>query len=189
MHNPQDLMKVINACLAGQEKAWAEFYAHFGRVAQGLLCRQGEFSNAELQDLVQEIMLRMYRGGLAQFKGATVYEFLAYFKKMVLNTARTYWQQNRTRKASLRKLEEQTNLNTPPTHGFPEQLEIWGSIRSLLLSLPQQDREIILLKLQGLKNREISQQLGIPQGTMESRFFRTLERLRRQLIEPGELPR
>lgn len=184
MERGKDLMRVINACQSGEKQAWAEFYRHFGRVAQGLLRRQGEFSAAELEDLIQEIMLRLYRGGLAQFKGTTIYEFLAYFKTIVLNTARTYWQSHRNRKAAYANLTEQIRSSSAAAIPFTDQVEIWESLRALLLSLPRIDREIILMKLQGLKNREISHRLAIPQGTVESKYFRTLERLRRQVAEP-----
>ncbi|OPX20205.1 MAG: hypothetical protein BZ151_05165 [Desulfobacca sp. 4484_104] len=184
MDNAKDLMAIIDGCLAGEQQAWAEFYRHFGRVAKGLLYRWGGFSDTEIQDLIQEIMLRLYKGGLAQFKGTTIYEFLAYYKTIILNAARTYGQK-RGRPPVNHKSDFRFAGNMPNNADFSDQLEVWDAVRAWLLSLPPQEREIILLKLQGLKNREISQRLKIPQGTVESKYFRLLERLRRTM-EPDE---
>jgi len=51
-----------------------------------------------------------------------------------------------------------------------------------LMSLEQEDREIIVLKIvSGMKFREISEVLGLPLTTVQKRYQRALEKLKTQL--------
>ncbi len=55
-------------------------------------------------------------------------------------------------------------------------------LEEALLSLPQEDREIIALKIvSGLKFREISELVGLPLATVQKRYQRALKKLKTQL--------
>ncbi len=60
-------------------------------------------------------------------------------------------------------------------------------LAEMLASLSRAEREILLLHAwAGLTDTEIAQALGLPLGTMKSRFSRTREKLRNQLGEVGQ---
>jgi RNA polymerase sigma-70 factor (ECF subfamily) len=60
----------------------------------------------------------------------------------------------------------------------PEKL----SVREALAALEPQERQIVVLvTVQGYTTREAAQILGLPHGTVSSKLFRTLKKLRKQL--------
>jgi len=60
-------------------------------------------------------------------------------------------------------------------------------LAEMLASLSRDEREILLLHAwAGLTDVEIAQALGLPLGTMKSRFSRTREKLRNRLGEVGQ---
>lgn len=60
-------------------------------------------------------------------------------------------------------------------------------LAEMLAALSRDEREILLLHAwAGLTDTEIAQALGLPLGTMKSRFSRTREKLRNQLGEVGQ---
>jgi len=60
-------------------------------------------------------------------------------------------------------------------------------LAEMLAALSRDEREILLLHAwAGLTDTEIAEALGLPLGTMKSRFSRTREKLRNQLGEVGQ---
>ena len=60
-------------------------------------------------------------------------------------------------------------------------------LAEMLATLSRDEREILLLHAwAGLTDTEIAEALGLPIGTMKSRFSRTREKLRNQLGEVGQ---
>ena len=60
-------------------------------------------------------------------------------------------------------------------------------LAEMLAALSRDEREILLLHAwAGLTDTEIAEALGLPIGTMKSRFSRTREKLRNQLGEVGQ---
>lgn len=60
-------------------------------------------------------------------------------------------------------------------------------LADMLAALSRDEREILLLHAwAGLTDTEIAETLGLPIGTMKSRFSRTREKLRNQLGEVGQ---
>lgn len=63
-------------------------------------------------------------------------------------------------------------------------LERAMELRQAIASLPQAERDIILLSvLDGYDSREIAQTLGIPAGTVRSKRSRALAKLRKEQLE------
>ena len=60
-------------------------------------------------------------------------------------------------------------------------------LAEMLAALSRDEREILLMHAWGgLTDTEIAEALGLPLGTMKSRFSRTREKLRNQLGEVGQ---
>jgi RNA polymerase sigma-70 factor, ECF subfamily len=70
--------------------------------------------------------------------------------------------------------------------------EIQSAVQRAVEALPDGEREVLLLsEYNGFKYAEISEILGIPVGTVKSRMFSAVQRLKESLkdlkhTEPGE---
>jgi RNA polymerase sigma-70 factor (ECF subfamily) len=70
-----------------------------------------------------------------------------------------------------------------------EQAEAGRAIDKALAKLPDRQRRIFVLKeIEGLKQSEVSEALGVPVGTIKSLLFRAVKQLRRDLkdYDPGK---
>ena len=74
---------------------------------------------------------------------------------------------------------------TSPTAAF-EHGERRSAVRRALSALPQDQREVLLLKeYEGLKFREIADVLGVPESTVKSRMYAGLDAMRTSLTGLG----
>ena len=69
-----------------------------------------------------------------------------------------------------------------------EQSDLRESLASAIAELPQQQREMIVLRdIQGLSYEEIGQVLCLESGTVKSRLSRARENLRKKLLQSGNI--
>jgi DNA-directed RNA polymerase specialized sigma24 family protein len=68
-----------------------------------------------------------------------------------------------------------------------ESNELFQLINKALSDYPLETKQVFLMKVEGHKDREVADVLGIPMGTVASQYSRTKERLRQLLNEwsPG----
>src|SRR5215469_15428007 len=84
-----------------------------------------------------------------------------------------------------------TTLEEPEASRLPEELpdkdivtELLPSVRAMVLSLPAQDRQaLILTEYQGLTQKELAERLGLSVSGAKSRVQRARERLKHQLLD------
>ncbi len=95
-----------------------------------------------------------------------------------------------TRKDIIRKYEEEqlkelyfsTIIQTPEAEMLLERSEIEKAIMISVEALPKKCQEIFILsKMEGLKNKEIAERLGISLKTVESQMTIAIKRLRKDL--------
>src|SRR5882724_8251427 len=86
----EKLLSVIDGCLNGKEGAWHIFVSHYGKVVRG--CLLGFFrGNAEkIDDVTQQVFIKLWKAGLRDFRGTNRYQFLTYLKLITINEAKTY---------------------------------------------------------------------------------------------------
>lgn len=142
------------------------------------------------QDLVQETFLRI-------LKSAQRYRPEAKFKTFMFTVARNLWiDQHRSRKSAPRMISADLPIGEKDGNGGTtigdsvasgdrsapkrtEDLEAAAMVRDALEHLPEGQRDVWLLSVeQDLKQREISEILGIPVGTVKSRMNAAVGRLR-----------
>jgi len=138
------------------------------------------------QDLVQETFLRI-------LKSAHRYRPEAKFKTFLFTVARNLWiDQHRSRKSAPRIISADLPIgddgatigDSVPSgdRSAPQRtldLEAAAMVRTALEELPEGQRDVWLLSVeQDLKQREISEILGIPVGTVKSRMNAAVGRLR-----------
>ncbi len=141
----------------------------------------------DAQDVVQEASLRAlkYFGG---FRGPDL-AARAWFLTIVRNAART-WRRGRKLDFATTAFDEDQHseglADDDPAVRF-DQEETRERLREALRLLPDEFREVIVLReVQDLSYKEISEVLGVPEGTVMSRLSRARGRLKRALIRGGK---
>lgn len=138
----------------------------------------------EAEDLVQETTLRALRG-FESFRadGPVRAWLLTILRNLFINTYRS--RVRAPRSVSLDALENPDPI--VPTEPGPERavfsrLENEAVTRAVA-ALPAEYREVLVLSdIRGLSYQEISEQLGVPVGTVRSRLSRARNRVRRSLF-------
>jgi len=188
------VQSVIQGCLSADGAAWNSFFNEYAPMAMNLLSRVAEgLSIEEKEDIVQNTFSKLLKGGLKNFRGTTRYEFFAYFKKIVVNEARTYLKSEKEWKNRLSLDEEGdrdrldgAHLATDGDHEAyggakrDEQLQI---IKTVLEDSPLEARQVLLMKIEGYKDREIADILNVSLGTVASRYARIREKIKEYSVK------
>ena len=164
-----------------QEAALAELYDRFGRVAYGLALRIMR-DPALAEDAVQESFLAVWR---------SADRFVAERGKA------STWILTLVHRRAVDIVRREQPRRTDPLDGAPiaaaesTEEEAWLRLRrtrvqEALRQLPDKQREAIELAYYGgFTQSELADRLGEPLGTIKSRMFSGLARLRELLVEPG----
>ena len=142
---------------------------------------------AEAEDLSQETFIRVYRN-LSTFRGEASLSTWIY--RIATNVSLDRFRRNATRHheatLSLEEMESDGEWIADETSPSPEQLvtesEIAACVGSFVQRLPPDYRAALVLHdLQGLRNREIADVLGVSLSTVKIRLHRARSKLRAAL--------
>jgi RNA polymerase sigma-70 factor (ECF subfamily) len=164
-----------------EESALAELYDRYGRTAYGLALRVLR-DQALAEDAVQEAFLTVWRTAsrFVPERGKASTWILTLVHRRAVDAVR---REQRRRADSLEKAPE------PSVEGVDE--SAWlrlqrERVQEALRHLPDAQREALELAYYGgLTQSELAERLGQPLGTIKSRMFGGLSRLRELLGEPG----
>jgi len=165
------------------EQALAELYDRYGRVAYGLALRIVR-DQALAEDAVQEAFLTVWRSA-ASFRSDRAKPstwILTLVHRRAVDVVR---REERRRAAPLDGTEE------PDERGLAadEEIELNDRrrlVQEALRQLPDEQREALELAYYGgLTQSELAERLSVPLGTIKSRMFTGLRRLRDLLAEAG----
>lgn len=188
----EKLLSLIDACLRGKEEAWHTFVNHYGKVVRGCLLGYFRESTQKIDDVTQQVFIKLWRAGLKDFRGTNRYQFLSYLKQITINEAKTYLR-------STAGQNREVSLNQDPTSGSeeisitdiaseapnPEETTMLKARIEILTNhlhdLSLEHQQIFLMKAKGYKDREIGQLLSIPDGTVASSYSRIIEKLKKAL--------
>ncbi len=169
----------------GEERALAELYDRLGGVAFGLAKRILR-DQALAEDAVQEAFLAVWRGAtrfVPERSRASTWILMLVHRRAV----------DLVRSSERRRTE---SIESAPDEPDPNAADVaWRRlererIRAALAKLPDREREAIELAYYGgFTQSELAERLGEPLGTIKSRMFTGLKRLRELLgdeeTEPG----
>lgn len=178
-----DLLEVVRRILNGNESAWEQFLPSFYEVGRRTL-RTFRFPEDDENEILSQVLYKLFSGGLRSFRGASPGELAMYLKQMVRNQALTIIKK--------RKSEEVDSeaLNDVPSDGalLDDRIadeECLRLLEKIVQSLPLEDRELYLRVSLGQKVRDIAQEGGNPLGTVGARISRLKERIRESLRTRG----
>lgn len=181
--------------LAALRRGAPALFEEFVRVESGTLLgffqRLGA-ERGEAEDLAQEVFLKLY-------KSAPTYSAQSRFSSYALRVARNAWIDRRRRRAVRpegRSLEDAGEGQASLLERLParsadgasraEQAEERARLNAALRQLPESHASVFeLAVVQGLPYADIAAALDIPVGTVKSRVFNALRKLR-DALEPGE---
>lgn len=144
----------------------------------------GEHTLAE--DLVQETFLRLVREA-----GAYRYPrpFAPWIYTIARNLARNHWQSAHHRRVAVGVPVSVEGVADPDPAAWLDRLEQREGLRAALSGLSFEQQEVLSLRFgEGLPVDEAAQLLGLPAGTVKSRTFNALRRLRSLLDEDESSP-
>ena len=132
------------------------------------------------EDLVIETFWRVYRSR-ATFDWTQ--SFQAWARRIATNVARDHLRR-RPREVGLPQ-----SLSTPPQPDPAVSQDIARKVRQAIAALPPRHRIVVVLALVNeVPYSEIADALGLPVGTVKSRVFHAVRRLRRRLRQLGIEP-
>lgn len=144
-------------------------------------------NRADAEDIVQEAMLRAYKY-FDRFTGERARPWLL---TIVRNTSATWMQRNRPRALVLvsdsrdeADMEAHRDETMPSPETQSEHRELGRAIDRAVAALPQEFREVILLReVEELSYKEIAHVVDVPIGTVMSRLARARKLLQARLKE------
>jgi RNA polymerase sigma factor (sigma-70 family) len=176
---------VVALVARSDQSALAELYDRFGRVAYGVALRVLRDEKLA-EDAVQEGFLAAWRNAnrfMPERAQASTW-LLTFVHRRAVDLVR---RENRRRSEPLEEAAD------PPPSGSAEE-DAWlrferERVQAALRQLPDQQREALELAYYGgFSQSELAERLGQPVGTIKSRMFAGLARLRELLAEPGTGP-
>ena len=175
---------LVERCLGGDDSAWEELLRQHTRRVYGL-CYRFTGRDSEAQDLTQDVFVRVFRalGGFRSTEGS----FATWLTRLTRNLLIDHYRRTRNERVTdsieeqLPRVEEGFVAMSRPDSALAGR-EASELLQGALAKLSPELRETIILRdLQDMEYREISQILGIPEGTVKSRLNRGRAELARLL--------
>ncbi len=151
----------------------------------GYLYRLARGDRALAQDLAQETFLRALRG----IDGYQVPRpFKPWLYAIATNLARNHYAAADTRRTDNPAEDQEYGADDPPDAALIADAEAQAVIAALD-TLPDPQREVIVLYFyQSLSQQAIADTLAIPLGTVKSRLFNGVKRLRERMEASSDIP-
>jgi len=176
--------ELVRRCRGGDNVAWEGIVRTYTRRVYNL-CYRFTGQRQEAEDLTQEVFLRVFRT-LDSYDAAQG-SFGVWLHRVGRNLLIDYYRATRKQRLTVSLEDELPHLEERPAAAPPPDRtvalgELSHMLQQALTRLSPELREAVILRdLQGLEYREISDVLGIPEGTVKSRINRGRAELGRLL--------
>lgn len=162
----------------GDRAAFEELYKLYQKPLANYLYRLS-WNRALSEDLLQEAFLRLW-------KAAPTYEPTAKVSTYIFKIAHNLFINESARRRE-KALEGTDQARRADPASDLHRREVQAAVKRAIESLPEGEREcLVLSEYNGFKYAEIAEILGIPLGTVKSRMFSAVQRLKEALkgLEP-----
>lgn len=176
--------QLVERCLSGQDAAWEDLVRQHTRRVYSI-CYRFTNSDAEAQDLTQDVFLRVFKN-LKSFRAGEGL-FVVWLTRLTRNLLIDHYRRTRMERAT-ESIEDQaatleeTTGSIARTEGMLAGREASELLQEALQKLSPDLRETVILRdLEELEYREIAEILNVPEGTVKSRLNRGRAELARVL--------
>jgi RNA polymerase sigma-70 factor, ECF subfamily len=185
-------LEIVKRCQIGEKTAFQELVKRFQKNVFALLYQLAP-EWRDLNDLSQEVFIRVYRG-IHNLRNPKI--FRSWLNQIVLNL---FYDELRKRPRRIKtvSMDQSYEDDSGESEFYKEikdsklkpdeiisNMETRDAIKTAMAQLPEQFRTAIVLReLQGLQYEEIAELLGCALGTVKSRIWRARERLQ-VILEP-----
>lgn len=160
------------------EEAFSELVGKFSAPVLNFFVRAGVGIN-DASDLTQEVFIRLWKRRKGYTPGAK-------FSTYLFTIARSVRIDDLRRKDSRRRTEKTWLENRDVLEAKPERPPHAEAVRRAVAALPEKLRDAVELGFfQNLPYAEVSQILSIPVGTVKSRVFNAVAKLKEMLEKEG----
>ncbi len=186
-----DIAQLIKGCLCDDNNSWNLLLSSCTSITSSLhRHRYTSLSPEDTENIISNVYTKLFDGGLRSFSGTTKYELLSFIKTITRNETISYLRANLKRQKDTSIDQEFESDNDFSLHDLLEDntlrpdtiAEINDLYRKAMGKLSIRDKQILLYKIEGYMDREISELLGIPMGTVAVSYNRIKELLREALI-------
>lgn len=183
---------LVQQAKAGDRNAFAALVSAYESKIYNLALRY--LGNREdAMDASQEVFLRVFRflPGFQEESG-----FSTWIYRIGVNVCKDMLAKQSKRNEQPIEVEdeeeERRTIDIVDCRYSPEQIlenaELRTILSSAIASLPEQQREVVVLRdIQGLSYEEIASVLSLESGTVKSRLSRARENLRKKLLQNGNI--
>jgi RNA polymerase sigma-70 factor, ECF subfamily len=167
----------VSAALPNEDLEWlfkSWLIEHHGAVLK--VARAYTFTTEDCQDLVQEILLQVWRS-LPQFQGRA--RASTWFYRVALNTALSWHRKEHRRRTRQRPVLEVEDLLVPGLDSAQQmvQREAVERLYAAIRQLPKTDAAMVLLYLDDLSYRQMAEVLGITESNVGVKLNRAKKAL------------
>ena len=173
-----DEEKLVREAQAGSQEAFSRLSEHF----LPLVYRRVWFSipTEDAEDVTQEVFVNLVRK-IGTFKGTS--KFSTWLYTITNRKIADYYRRNNKRDLDYTiSIEEAELQNAAPSKQELETLDKMIALRKSFAQLPKQYKEILSLRLgDGLRFKQVSNELGISYEATKSLFRRAMKSLRKEM--------
>ena len=174
-HSDADDIQLMQAAKRGDRDAFNELMLRYQQPLLNFFMRMGVISDAE--DMVQDTFIKLYQSRKR-------YKPTAGFKTFLFTVARRVSIDRHRKKERRPETNYDEALETP--NDFSRKPDGLAADRldaeEALQKLPDSMRSVVILSvMEGMTMKETGKALGIPEGTVKSRLFHALRRLKEEM--------
>jgi RNA polymerase sigma-70 factor (ECF subfamily) len=166
---------VVERCLSGDETAWEDLVKVYTKRVYAV-CYRFTGSDAEAQDLTQDVFLRVFKT-LRTFRAGEG-SFIVWLTRLARNLLIDHYRRTRLERVTdsiedqLSVLEERSAMSAR-ADGLLAGREASEVLQGALQKLSPELRETVILRdLEEMEYKEIAEVLNVPEGTVKSRLNR-----------------
>ncbi len=174
---------LIEGCKKGNRTAQGKLYQYYASRMKGVCLRYGK-NEDEAKDILQEAFIKIF-SSINNFKSQQGGSFEGWIKRIIINTAISYYKKNKkfNQSHSLEEYENSVHDTITEEEDNTVDSEITqAELLQALQELPEIFRMAFnLFYIEDYSHKEISELLSIDEKTSRTRLFRAKELLRKKL--------